>query len=439
MNKISRNILYGLWLCSLLVITGFWMATYSFRFSGSQLSEVLISLAALSGFTASYLLLTQLFLIGSGKFIESKFGLDRLSSAHAANGKVAFFFIFAHIVLMVFGYLLRADSPITNFVSQYLSLVTSEVYYLLAGVAWVSFLVVIITSIVMVRKKLPYELWHGIHFLAYLSILLPVFHQVQAGNALGSFAIFKFAWIGLYIVALGGIILFRYIIPAVLYRKYNFRVDKIEKENGNVSSIYIAGDNLDSFKYDAGQFAMWRFFEPGLWWQPHPFTISSAPGDKHLRITVKNIGNGSVRIQSVKTGTRVMIQGPYGIFEKPCSSKKRLFIAGGIGITPINAMLQEWSTIDDILVYGAQTDEDLVLLDELKNTNAKILPVLSRPKGVQKGEYISGDLLKTYVADLKMREVWLCGPVDMIDKLKIELIEFGVSSQLIHIEKFRFG
>ena len=439
MNKISKQILLGLWLTGLLAVAGLWMATYSFRFSGSQFSEVLIALGALSGFTASYLLLTQLFLIGGGNFIESKFGLDDLSRAHGNNGKVAFFFIFAHIDLMVFGYLLQGGSPVTKFFSQYLSLVFSETYYLLAGVAWVSFLIVIVTSIVMVRKRLPYELWHGIHFLAYLSILLPAFHQIQAGNALGRFAVFKFAWIGLYIIAFGSIVLFRYILPLTVYKKHNFRIDKIEKENGDISSIYITGDNLHSFNYAAGQFAIWHFFEKGLWWQPHPFTISSTPGDKRLRITVKNIGNGSVRIQSAKTGTKVLIQGPYGIFSKPNSIKKRLFIAGGIGITPINAMLQDRSSVEDILVYGARTEEDLVLLDELKNTNAKVLPVLSQPTGGRKGEYISGDLLKKYVSDLKNREIWLCGPSDMVEKVKRALVEIGVSLELIHTEEFRLG
>ena len=216
-------------------------------------------------------------------------------------------------------------------------------------------------------------------------------------------------------------------------------VDEVVAEANGVVSIYISGKNLEQFTYNAGQFAFWWFISNELWWQPHPFTISSSPGVSRLRITVKAIGKGSAAVQQVQPGTKLLIDGPYGRFTNVVQThKKRLFIAGGIGVTPLASQLNSHSSIDDTLIYSARTMKDLALRKELSQTQARLIAVLSEEKleGTYNG-YLSENILTKEVKDLNQHDIWLCGPPPMMDGIEKMLLGMGVSQNQIHTERFR--
>ena len=68
---------------------------------------------------------------------------------------------------------------------------------------------------------------------------------------------------------------------------------------------------LDRLPARAGQFFIWRFLHGPGWSRAHPYSLSAAP-DGTLRITVKDLGDGSAGVAYLRPGTRVMIEGPYG-------------------------------------------------------------------------------------------------------------------------------
>jgi predicted ferric reductase len=109
-----------------------------------------------------------------------------------------------------------------------------------------------------------------------------------------------------------------------------------------VVSIRIAGRRLDRLGARAGQFFLWRFLTRDRWWAAHPFSLSATPDGRSLRITVKALGDFSGRLGSLQPGTRVAAEGPFGVFTAGVLRRERtLLIAGGIGITPIRALLEE--------------------------------------------------------------------------------------------------
>src|SRR5262249_13921765 len=142
-------------------------------------------------------------------------------------------------------------------------------------------------------------------------------------------------------------------------------VERVEVVAPGVTSVEIGGVALDRMKARAGQFFSWRFLTRDRWWEAHPFSLSAAPDGRRLRITVKELGDFTGRIKALPPGTRVIAEGPFGAFTAAARQRERVaLIAGGAGITPIRALLEEL-TGDVVVVYRALREDDVILRDEL--------------------------------------------------------------------------
>jgi len=437
-NLNIRILLKTFWIANFAIIFFGWFTAHADNLYSGQISNQLISVGSLLGLLATFLILTQFILISGARWMDSVWGLDRLATSHGRNGKILFFAILGHFSLIVFGYALQSNQGIESFAPTYLALITSAPYLLMAALAWYLVVIIVATSIVMVRKRLPYEVWHTVHFLTYFAASLPLLHQLELGRTINN-SWFSWYWIALYIFSFATLLWFKWIRPFWIYLEHRFVVDEIVAEANGVVSIYITGKNLDNFTYKAGQFAFWWFISKELWWQPHPFTISSSPGDDRLRITVKAIGKGSAAVQAVKPGTTVLIDGPYGRFTDVVQThKKRLFIAGGIGVTPLASQLNAHSTPDDTLIYSARSMKDLALRKELSQTKARLVAVLSEEKReATYNGYLTEEIVRKEVKDLDQHDIWLCGPPPMMDGVEKLLLGMGVSQNQIHTERFR--
>lgn len=276
----------------------------------------------------------------------------------------------------------------------------------------------------------------------YASVFLALFHQVTNGQNLLSNDALRIYWYALYITAFSLVLWRRWFLPVYLEFKHRFRVQEVVDEGGGVTSVYVTGKNLAQFSYTAGQFNLWQFWQKGLRTMHHPFTISSAPGDPYLRLSAKAIGDFTAKLGQLKKGSPVLVSGPYGLFTQVVATKnKRLFIAGGIGITPILSMLKNNVLKDDVLIYAAQTKEDAVFLSELKPLEVKGLKIAyvfskQKTKGAYEGR-ISKDILKNEVSNIKNRDTWLCGPPPMMNPVEGLLEELSVPKNQVHTEKFR--
>jgi hypothetical protein len=51
-----------------------------------------------------------------------------------------------------------------------------------------------------------------------------------------------------------------------------------------------------------------------MWWQGHPYSLSALPRPPYIRVTIKGLGDQSRAAASLRPGTRVAIEGPYGTF-----------------------------------------------------------------------------------------------------------------------------
>jgi len=303
-----------------------------------------------------------------------------------------------------------------------------------------------VLSVTVARRHLAYETWYFIHLYAYLAVVLAFSHQLATGVDFAGNPAFVWYWYALYVVVGGSLVFYRIGGPLATYRRHRFRVQAVEKEARGVFSIYITGRDLDQFEAEAGQFAIWRFMDRRRWWQAHPFSISAVPNGRRLRITVKNIGDFTSYIHTLKPGTPILVDGPFGKFIERPKNSKVLLIAGGIGITPIRPLAEEMAAdgFDVRVLYRAHGESDLVFKKELdalssreESVQVDYLLTQGGSRRNSRDGWFSPTSLAGLVPDIFDRVVYVCGPMGMMVLVRSSLEALGIPAGQIRTEVFR--
>lgn len=401
--------------------------------------EALTGLGRITGLLSAYLALLQVILLARLPALERAVGLDRLGVWHRWNGHVCIDLVVAHVVLTVWGYALMDRIPVGEEISTMLG---GGVYpgMITATVGTAMLLAVVGTSIVIVRRRLSYEWWYAVHLLAYAGIALSWFHEIPTGNELVLDPKAADYWRGLYLVTIAVLVVFRVAVPVARTLRHRLRVAEVVDEGSGVVSLRIVGRRLDRLRAEPGQFFLWRFLDRRRIWSAHPFSLSAAPDGRSLRITVKALGDHTARLAGVRPGTRVLAEGPFGVFTESARRRREkvLLVGGGIGITPVRSLVERMRG-DVVLVYRALRDGDLVLRSELDELAARNGFTVHYVVGDHTGDgerLLSPEHLRELVPDAAERDVFLCGPPAMTDALSRRLRAAGVPRRHIHLERF---
>lgn len=438
---LKKLLIYLLFVLNLGVVFYFWGSQSGALLFDGNTYDLLLSLGRICALLAVFFILLQLILIGRVAWVERLFGLDHLSRVHHWNGHLSFVFLIAHPILITYAYTAGKQT----FFSQFGSMIFGSDDLLQAAIAVVLIIVIIGTSITIARRKLKYESWYYVHLGTYLAIILAYGHQLELG---GDFSnnLFVYYWYALYTFAFGNLILFRFGRPLYNFYKHRFYVDRIERETHDTVSIYMSGKNLSRFHVRGGQFMIFRFLAKGFWWQAHPFSYSTDPGTDSLRITVKRVGDFTAQLPHLKPGTQVLIEGPNGIFTtQNCKRNTYLFIAGGVGITPIRSIiggLVDSGKADDIvLLYGNKSSRDIIFKEELEKLEhdgpLRITHIMSSdPDWKHETGKIDLEKIQKLVPDFREREIFVCGPPIMMRSIVKACKNAHIPRKQIHFEKF---
>jgi|GraSoiStandDraft_4_1057263.scaffolds.fasta_scaffold00929_11 predicted ferric reductase len=409
--------------------------------AGDDLSarELVTSLGRLTGLLGAYAALVQVVLLARIPWLERLIGFDRLTVWHRWNGHATLDLVVAHVVLSVWGYALVDEISLPQEITTMLG---GGIYpgMITATVGTALIVAVVVSSVVIVRRRLRYEWWYGVHLAAYAGIALAWFHQIPTGNELHYDAIAADYWRALYVVTLLLIVGFRVAAPVVKSFGHGLRVAEVVEEGPGVVSLHIVGRALDRLDARPGQFFLWRFLDRKRWWSAHPFSLSAAPNGRSLRITVKSLGDFSGALSSVKPGTRVIAEGPFGVFTEAARKREKvLLVAGGIGITPIRALMEDMHG-DVVVIYRVVAQSDAVLRGELERlarerglTLHLVVGDHATPAG---GRLLSPNHLSELVPDVAERHVYVCGPPAMTEALARNVRRANVPARFIHTEKF---
>ncbi|MCU0676366.1 MAG: iron-sulfur cluster-binding domain-containing protein [Myxococcota bacterium] len=169
------------------------------------------------------------------------------------------------------------------------------------------------------------------------------------------------------------------------------------------------------------------------------YSLSSAPHDPELRITVKRVANGRVsgRLHTLRVGDALRISPAEGQFVLPTHPVRLLLLSGGSGITPMRSMwraLLQSDAADVVIVHHARTRADVIFAAELEALATRrgfrvVVRLDDEHARPGEGGFDVG-ALRTAVPDLEEREVFVCGPPAMMRRVE------AMGLPRLHVERF---
>jgi ferredoxin-NADP reductase len=168
-----------------------------------------------------------------------------------------------------------------------------------------------------------------------------------------------------------------------------------------------------------------------------------------LRITVKDLGDGTARVAGLRPGTRALIEGPYGVLTGDSyAGGPVVMLACGIGVTPLLSLLGElpYGPGQATLIYRARSEAEIAFRDELDwfatQRGVRVVYLLgtraARPSWLpaQYADHPDADALRQIVPDLARSHLYLCGPDAWTTAAEEAARTAGVPDERLHTEQF---
>lgn len=391
------------------------------------------------GFFGMTQIAIQFVLIARFKSLTAPYGIDVILQLHRRLALVALAVILLHplIIMIDNPSRLKLLNPLSgNWASRF---ALFSVFCLL---------VLGITSLFREKLKLNYEYWRFSHLVfAVLAIVSAQLHVSLAGlytNIWWKQAI----WVVATTAMVGLVLYLRLIKPAWQRSRQSWQVSEVRPERGDTWTLILEADGHAGMEFLPGQFA-WLKLGGAFTLKEHPFSFSSSAGSrKRLEFGIKALGDFTSTIKDVQPGTPAHLDGPHGAF---CIDRYPavgyVFIAGGIGITPMLSFLRSMAERNDprpiVLLYADQNWKDLAFREELEQLkeqlDLKLVYVLQEPPDDWQGEQgmITPEVLERNLPkELIHRNFFVCGPEPMMNAVHDTLLERGVSKACIHLERF---
>ncbi|MCK8058684.1 MULTISPECIES: ferric reductase-like transmembrane domain-containing protein [unclassified Fusibacter] len=397
-------------------------------------------------------LLWQFVLSARPKFIEKHFGLDKMYRLHGVVAVVALCLVLVHKTV---NENLYGETIVTS--------LESVAFTLFAGVSAIS-MMFMWTSVfskfeilqkvikgVSSIKAFAYERLKLIHNLTIVGMVFMQIHVLMSSSASSSRLIFDLYML-YFFIAVGSYLYHKCIKPWLLEKRL-YEISDLKKESEDILTIVIRPKSGSSMEYQPGQFGYFTLMSDRMPLEEHPFSISSSPSDgSELSITVKELGDFTRSTSNLKIGDRVKVEGPYGKFSylRYKNEASSIFIAGGIGITPVLGMIDQISCTNRmrpvLLIWAVRSGSDLIRYEWLKKLqtvmpNFVFVPVVSSDRNwTGRSGRLNYDVVKNILAEVDFIDertgYYVCASPNLTDNVRQYLKKLGTSKKQIHYEKF---
>lgn len=227
------------------------------------------------------------------------------------------------------------------------------------------------------------------------------------------------------------------------------RIDTVRRHTHDIVELVIGLDH--PLTYTAGQYALLSV--PGQIDEPRSYSFATAPhsgGNASVHFFIRAVPGGLLSRwaqQPERVGSRVQVQGPFGEFHLRESQQPILCIAGGSGLAPVKALLEDALAFKCprpvTFLFGARTQRDLYALDAIRFLQQnwagdfRFVPVLSEEPADSEWNGARGlvtDVIADYLSPIS--QIYQCGPPAMLDAAEARLLAHGIPPDQIFSDKF---
>ena len=393
--------------------------------------------------TAIVLLSCSLVLATRAPLLERFFGgLDRMYLWHRWSAV-------AGVVLLPLHYALVTSAPDPNL---------NELGSVLGQVALIGLVVLLLWALAprlsAVMRRLPtkaqrwfmqYQRWFTLHRLTGLFVVAGLVHGALVDPVLRRSTIL----LGWY-VAVAAVGTAAYVYRELFLRffsrrwQYDYTVKAINRLDPRALEVMLA-PTARPLQFVAGQFVFVQFGGSAEW-ERHPFSVSSAPQERDLRLAIEALGDYTQHLSdTLQPGAPAIVSIAFGLFDYRQGTREQVWIAGGIGITPFRSWIRAFPTeqqleFDIDLYYTVRSEDEALFLDEIR-TAATQHPSF-RPHIIYSQR--DGSLTMEHIVEtsgggtIVAKDVYMCGPSGMTESFQHALRKLGVPPMHIHFEHFTF-
>ena len=222
---------------------------------------------------------------------------------------------------------------------------------------------------------------------------------------------------------------------------------EIIKESAGIKTFIL--EPKEKYKFIAGQYASFSIKKDERTIS-RIFSISCAPEKETISFTtIISESDFKQEINKYTGGEEIEVSKPMGDFTLEKSKGKEIvFLAGGIGITPVKSMIDHLSHVSEqptiTLLYGNKTFDRIVFKKELENykaelNNFKLVHILSMeenvPSGAEKGR-IDSQIFQKYISNVANKIVYIVGPPAFVEGMKLVTKEMHLLKINVITENF---
>lgn len=393
------------------------------------------------GFVGLSIMGLQFLLTGRFKMVTAPYGIDVVYLYHRQISFVGFIFILAHVIVPF------AATPI---MVPLLNPLTAPSQILAGMAALLAFTVIMITSLYRQQLSLGYEAWRLLHGTAAVAAVVFALAHIEGVGYYVQGPLKRIFWIILVSSWVIALLAVRVGKPLLMLRN-PYVVKEVRQERGNTWTLVLLPEAGKGMTFEPGQFAWLKIGESPFSLREHPFSFSgSAMEMSILEISIKELGDFTSRIGNVKPGERVYMDGPYGSFSiDRYMAPGYVFIAGGVGITPIISILKTMADRNDtrplVLFYANKAWSAVTFREELQKLeqrlNLKVVHILGKAPDGWEGETgrINSAMMALYLPGERLGfEYFVCGPDGMQKSVLKCLKQLGVPLHNVQSESFNF-
>ena len=385
------------------------------------------------------LMVVALVLPGRMPSILSAFGIEWVLRNHRFIGILAVFLVIAHVLFVLPG----DPRGLAIF-----DLATAPRPVWAATTSTLALFALVVLAARRHKRQARYEGWRMLHVALAITALVGAGLHVWW---LGHFVRDQLmgAWFALLAAGAITVTVRRWVVLPRRARRNAYVVEGVRPTSGDAVTVALRAHGHRGMPFRAGQFAWLKIGTSPFVFEEHPFTIAStAEHPQRMEFTIKALGDFSELLIGLRPGRHIYLDGPYGRFTiDGLRASGFVFIAGGIGITPMLSILRTLADRGDRkshhLIVSARTASDLharaelsVLCSKLNLTVTEVLAKPPRGWAGQTGRIDQALLDRCLPRRSRHHHYFLCGPPSMVEGVSGLLRRRGIGSQRIHTELF---